>query len=77
MTLNFTRVAPANSRRLFPDMIKLGWGRIINITGKSEPEGLNAAFSAKAGHTRVVERLVARDRQTRHHHQLDPARAAL
>ena len=24
------------------------WGRIVNITGKSEPEGLNAAISAKA-----------------------------
>jgi 3-oxoacyl-[acyl-carrier protein] reductase len=46
MTLNFTRVL---SHAVFPDMIKHGWGRIINITGKSEPEGLNAAFSAKAG----------------------------
>ncbi|HEV2547622.1 MAG TPA: SDR family oxidoreductase, partial [Stellaceae bacterium] len=24
------------------------WGRIINITGKSEPERVNAAFAAKA-----------------------------
>ena len=29
-------------------MIDRRWGRIINITGKSEPEHLNAAFSAKA-----------------------------
>jgi len=29
-------------------MIARNWGRIINITGKSEPEGLNAAFAAKA-----------------------------
>src|SRR5260370_10304336 len=29
-------------------MIERRWGRIINITGKSEPEGLNAAFAAKA-----------------------------
>jgi 3-oxoacyl-[acyl-carrier protein] reductase len=29
-------------------MIERGWGRIINITGKSEPDRLNAAFSAKA-----------------------------
>jgi 3-oxoacyl-[acyl-carrier protein] reductase len=29
-------------------MIKQGWGCIINITGKSEPDRLNAAFSAKA-----------------------------
>ena len=48
MTLNFTRVRQL-SHAVFPDMIKHGWGRIVNITGKSEPEGLNAAFSAKAG----------------------------
>ena len=29
-------------------MLKQGWGCIINITGKSEPDRLNAAFSAKA-----------------------------
>jgi 3-oxoacyl-[acyl-carrier protein] reductase len=29
-------------------MIARKWGRIVNITGKSEPEGLNAAFAAKA-----------------------------
>jgi hypothetical protein len=28
-------------------MIERRWGRIINITGKSEPDRLNAAFSAK------------------------------
>jgi len=33
---------------LLPRMIERRWGRIINITGKSEPEGLNAAFAAKA-----------------------------
>jgi 3-oxoacyl-[acyl-carrier protein] reductase len=48
MTLNFTRVRQL-THAVFPDMIKHRWGRIINITGKSEPEGLNAAFSAKAG----------------------------
>jgi 3-oxoacyl-[acyl-carrier protein] reductase len=48
MTLNFTRVRQL-THAVFPDMIKHGWGRIVNITGKSEPEGLNAAFSAKAG----------------------------
>ena len=37
-TLNFT----------LPQMLKQGWGCIINITGKSEPDRLNAAFSAKA-----------------------------
>ena len=29
-------------------MMARKWGRIINITGKSEPEGLNGAFAAKA-----------------------------
>ena len=47
MTLNFTRVRQL-THALLPAMIDRGWGRIVNITGKSEPEGLNAAFSAKA-----------------------------
>jgi 3-oxoacyl-[acyl-carrier protein] reductase len=29
-------------------MIARRWGRIINITGKSEPDGINGAFCAKA-----------------------------
>jgi 3-oxoacyl-[acyl-carrier protein] reductase len=47
IALNFTsyrRIAHA----LLPQMMARNWGRIINITGKSEPEGLNAAFAAKA-----------------------------
>jgi 3-oxoacyl-[acyl-carrier protein] reductase len=47
IALNFTsyrRIAHA----LLPQMIARKWGRIINVTGKSEPEGLNAAFAAKA-----------------------------
>ena len=47
MTLNFTRVRQL-THALLPAMTAQGYGRIINITGKSEPEGLNAAFSAKA-----------------------------
>ncbi|MGA3037848.1 MAG: SDR family oxidoreductase [Vulcanimicrobiaceae bacterium] len=47
MTLNFTRQRQLTSA-LLKQMIDRGWGRIINITGKSEPEGLNAAFAAKA-----------------------------
>jgi len=47
MTLNFTRQRQI-THALLPQMIGRRWGRIINITGKSEPEGLNAAFSAKA-----------------------------
>jgi 3-oxoacyl-[acyl-carrier protein] reductase len=44
-------------------MIARKWGRIVNITGKSEPEGINGAFCAKAalhswakGLSRVVGR---------------------
>jgi 3-oxoacyl-[acyl-carrier protein] reductase len=48
ITLNFHRprqVADA----LIDQMIERQWGRIINITGKSEPEHTNGAFCAKAG----------------------------
>jgi 3-oxoacyl-[acyl-carrier protein] reductase len=47
MTLNFTRPRQL-THALLSSMIENGWGRIVNITGKSEPEGLNASFSAKA-----------------------------
>jgi 3-oxoacyl-[acyl-carrier protein] reductase len=47
LTLNFTRQRQL-AHRLLPQMIAGKWGRIINITGKSEPEGLNGAFAAKA-----------------------------
>ena len=48
ITLNFHRprqVADA----LIDQMVARNWGRIINITGKSEPEHTNGAFCAKAG----------------------------
>ena len=48
MTLNFTRPRQL-AHALLPGMIEHRWGRIINITGKSEPEHLNGAFAAKAG----------------------------
>jgi 3-oxoacyl-[acyl-carrier protein] reductase len=47
MTLNFTRQRQL-AHALLDQMIAQNWGRIINITGKSEPEGINGAFSAKA-----------------------------
>jgi 3-oxoacyl-[acyl-carrier protein] reductase len=47
LTLNFTRQRQI-THALLPQMIANRWGRIINITGKSEPENLNAAFAAKA-----------------------------
>jgi len=33
---------------VLPGMRKKKWGRIVNLTGKSEPEGINGAFCAKA-----------------------------
>jgi 3-oxoacyl-[acyl-carrier protein] reductase len=47
LTLNFRRHRQL-THRLLAQMIERKWGRIINITGKSEPEGLNGAFAAKA-----------------------------
>jgi 3-oxoacyl-[acyl-carrier protein] reductase len=47
LTLNFTRYRQL-AHALLPQMMQQRWGRIVNITGKSEPEGLNAAFAAKA-----------------------------
>jgi 3-oxoacyl-[acyl-carrier protein] reductase len=47
LTLNFRRHRQL-THLLLDQMIARKWGRIINITGKSEPEGLNGAFAAKA-----------------------------
>jgi 3-oxoacyl-[acyl-carrier protein] reductase len=47
LTLNFTRQRQLG-RRVLDSMIANKWGRIINITGKSEPDGINGAFCAKA-----------------------------
>jgi 3-oxoacyl-[acyl-carrier protein] reductase len=47
MTLNFTRLRQL-THAVLPGMIERKWGRIINITGKSEPDRINAAFAAKA-----------------------------
>ena len=47
LTLNFTRQRQL-AHQLLPQMMAKKWGRIVNITGKSEPEGLNGAFAAKA-----------------------------
>lgn len=47
ITLNFTRQRQL-AHAVLPGMIERRWGRIINVTGKSEPDRLNAAFSAKA-----------------------------
>ncbi len=47
MTLNFHRPRQL-ADALVGRMIERKWGRIINITGKSEPEHVNGAFCAKA-----------------------------
>jgi 3-oxoacyl-[acyl-carrier protein] reductase len=48
LTLNFHRPRQL-ADALIDGMISRGWGRIINITGKSEPDHVNGAFCAKAG----------------------------
>lgn len=47
MTLNFIRVRQL-THAVLPGMIERRWGRVINISGKSEPERLIAATPAKA-----------------------------
>ena len=47
LTLNFTRQRQL-THKLLDQMMARRWGRIVNITGKSEPEGINGAFCAKA-----------------------------
>jgi 3-oxoacyl-[acyl-carrier protein] reductase len=50
LTLNFTRHRQLTNRFL-PGMQAKKWGRVINITGKQEPDGVNGAFCAKAALT--------------------------
>jgi 3-oxoacyl-[acyl-carrier protein] reductase len=47
LTLNFTRQRQL-AHKLLDQMMAKKWGRIVNLTGKSEPEGINGAFCAKA-----------------------------
>ncbi|MBX9590762.1 MAG: SDR family oxidoreductase [Hyphomonadaceae bacterium] len=47
LTLNFTRQRQL-THHLLEQMMQRKWGRILNITGKSEPDGINGAFCAKA-----------------------------
>jgi 3-oxoacyl-[acyl-carrier protein] reductase len=47
MTLNFARVRQL-THALLPGMVERKWGRVINISGKSEPERLIAATPSKA-----------------------------
>jgi len=47
MTLNFWRIREL-THAVVPSMKQQRFGRIVNLTGTSEPKILNAAFSAKA-----------------------------
>ncbi|WP_374669883.1 SDR family oxidoreductase [Ramlibacter sp.] len=47
ITLNFHRPRQL-ADALIDGMVARNWGRIINITGKSEPDHVNGAFCAKA-----------------------------
>ena len=47
MTLNFVRVRQL-THAVLPAMISRQWGRVINISGKSEPDALLAATPTKA-----------------------------
>ncbi len=47
MTLNFVRLRQV-THAVLPGMIERKWGRVINISGKSEPERMIAAHPAKA-----------------------------
>ena len=48
IALNFHRPRQLGEA-LIDSMIVRKWGRIVNITGKSEPDHVNGAFCAKAG----------------------------
>ncbi len=48
ITLNFHRPRQLGDA-LIDAMITRGFGRLINVTGKSEPDHVNGAFCAKAG----------------------------
>jgi 3-oxoacyl-[acyl-carrier protein] reductase len=50
LTLNFTRQRQL-THQLLQQMMERKWGRIINITGKMEPDHVNGAFCAKAALT--------------------------
>jgi 3-oxoacyl-[acyl-carrier protein] reductase len=47
LLVNFVRLREL-SHAVVPGMKERTWGRIVNITGSSEPRGINAANSAKA-----------------------------
>ena len=63
MLLNFVRIRQL-THLLLPGMIEQRWGRVLNITGTSEPRIPNAAFPAKAAlhvWAKALSRTVAKD----------------
>jgi 3-oxoacyl-[acyl-carrier protein] reductase len=63
MTVNFTALRRLTTA-LLPRMIENKWGRVINITGTSEPQGVNVASSAKAAvhaWSKGLSRVVGKD----------------
>lgn len=59
LTINFIRIRQL-VLLVVQDMIKHQWGRIINISGKSEPSNLSGAPSAKAG-LHIFSKALSRD----------------
>ena len=62
LTLNFTRLRQL-TQALLPGMMERQWGRVINISGKSEPDRMNIAYAAKAavhGWSKTLSREVGR-----------------
>jgi 3-oxoacyl-[acyl-carrier protein] reductase len=62
MTLNYTRPRELTIA-VVPDMIQHKWGRIINVSGSSEPKGVEAGSAPKAavhGFAKGLSREVAR-----------------
>lgn len=63
MTINFTALRRLTTA-LLPRMIENKWGRVLNITGTSEPQGVNVASSAKAAvhaWSKGLSRVVGKD----------------
>ena len=66
MLLNFFRIREL-THALLPQMRERKWGRIVSLTGTSEPRAVNAAFSAKAAvhaWSKGLSREVAKDNVT-------------
>ncbi len=62
LMLNFTRVRQL-TQAVLPDMMARRFGRVINMSGKSEPDRMNIAYAAKAavhGWAKALSREVGR-----------------